>query len=122
MDKVITRLTIILVTIYFLVSYILALFGLDILTNSYVVLFESCVVAYTFCSGKFHCKYMRWTALSILTVEIINQTDYYFDYIPVSVFNIIPISILALGIATSVTLAIRHFVIVSRIKKTRDAR
>jgi hypothetical protein len=122
MDKVITRLTIILVTIYFLVSYILALFGLDILTNSYVVLFESCVVAYTFYSGKFHCKYMRWTALSILTVEIINQTDYYFDYIPVSVFNIIPISILALGIATSVTLAIRHFVIVSRIRKSRNAR
>ena len=117
MDKVITRLTIVLVTIYFIISYIVALFGIDILTNSYIILFELCVVVYTFCSGKFHCLYMRWTALSILLVEILNHTDYYFDYIPVSVFNIIPIAILALGITTSLTLALRHFYRVIKVKR-----
>lgn len=117
MDRVITRLSIVLITIYFIVSYVLAQFGIDILTNSYVLLFELCVVSYTFCSGKFHCKYMRWTALSILIVDLLNHSDYYFNYIPVNVFNIVPIGILALGIGTSITLAIRHFYQVTKLRQ-----
>lgn len=117
MDRVITRLSIVLITIYFIVSYVLAQFGIDILTNSYVLLFELCVVSYTFCSGKFHCKYMRWTALSILIVDLLNHSDYYFNYIPVSIFNILPIGILALGIGTSITLAIRHFYQVTKLRQ-----
>lgn len=119
MDKFITRLTVILVSIYFLVAYIFAQLGIDILTSFYVVLFELCTVSYTFCSGNYHCKYMRWTALSILIVEIINYTDYYFNYIPVSVYNMIPIFILALGMGTSLTLAIKHFSRVNKIKRNR---
>lgn len=53
MDRIITRISVVLVTVYFLMSYIMAQMGTDILTNAYVVLFEMCVVAYTFCSGKF---------------------------------------------------------------------
>ena len=121
MDKGLTRVTIILVAIYFIVSYIFASFGVDILTNTYALLFEACVVSYTFCSGNFHCRYMRWTAASILLVEILNHTDYYFNYIPVSVFNILPIFILALGLGTSITLAIRHFYKVIQLNKKIDA-
>ena len=121
MDKFITRLTVILVSIYFLVAYIFALLGIDILTSSYVVLFELCAVSYTFCSGNYHCKYIRWTALSILIVEIINYTDYYFNYIPVSVYNMIPIFILALGMGTSLALAIKHFSRVNKIKRNRKS-
>ena len=121
MDRVLTRLTIVIVTIYFIASYIFAQLGVDILTNSYVLLFELCVVSYTFCSGKFHCKYMRWTALSILIVDLLNHSDYYFNYIPVNVFNIVPIGILALGIGTSITLAIRHFYKVMKLQsKLKD--
>lgn len=121
MDKFITRLTVIFVSIYFLVAYIFAQLGIDILTSFYVVLFELCAVSYTFCSGNYHCKYMRWTALSILIVEIINYTDYYFNYIPVSVYNMIPIFILALGMGTSLTLAIKHFSRVNKIKRNRKS-
>lgn len=119
MDRIIARIAVVLVTVYFLMSYIMAQMGTDILTNAYVVLFEMCVVAYTFCSGKFHCIFMRWTALSLLLVDILNHTDYYFDYIPVSVYNILPIGIIALGIATSITLAIRHFIQVTRLRNGR---
>lgn len=119
MDRIITRISVVLVTAYFLVSYIMAQTGTDILTNAYVILFEMCVVAYTFCSGKFHCIFMRWTALSLLLVDILNHTDYYFDYIPVSVHNLIPIGIIALGIATPLTLAIRHFIQVTRLRNGR---
>lgn len=119
MDRVITRITIVLVTLYFIISYILGQFGIDILASTYVLLFEACVVSYTFCSGKFHCRYMRCTALSILLVDIINHTDYYFNYIPVDYFSAIPIFILALGIGTSITLAIRHFIQVIRLNNER---
>lgn len=120
MDKVITRFSIVIVAMYFIVSYIFAQMGIDVLTFPYVLLFELCVVTYTFCSGKFHCKYMRWTALSILIVDILNYADYYFNFIPVSVYNIIPIAILALGITTSITLAFRHFYKVNKIKRLRQ--
>lgn len=119
MDRVITRITIVVVTAYFLTSYIMAQLGTDILTNAYVTLFEMCVVAYTFCSGKFHCIFMRWTALSLFLVDILNHTDYYFNYIPIIVYNILPIGIIALGIATSLTLAIRHFIQVTRLRNER---
>lgn len=122
MDKIITRITIVLVTIYFVVSYIFAQFGVDILTSSYVLLFELCAVSYTFCSGSFHCKYMRSTAVSILTVDTISHTDYYFDYIPVSIYNIIPLFILALGISISLFLAFRHFYRVNKVKKRKNGR
>lgn len=122
MDKVLTRLAIVIVMTYFLISYVFAQMGIDILTSSYVIMFELCIVSYTFCSGSFHCKYMRWSALSILIVDIISHTDYYFDYIPVSVYNIIPIGVLALGRLTSITLAVRHFYQVSRIKKLKNGK
>ena len=120
MDKVITRFSIVIVTIYFIISYLFAQFGMDILSRAYTILFELCVVTYTFCSGKFHCKYIRWTALSLLFVDVLNYTDYYFNYIPTSVYNIIPIGILALGITTSITLAFRHFYKVNKIKRLRQ--
>jgi hypothetical protein len=60
---------------------------------------------------------MRWTALSILIVDLLNHSDYYFNYIPVSIFNILPIGILALGIGTSITLAIRHFYKVAKLRQ-----
>lgn len=119
MDKVITRFSIVIVTIYFIISYLFAQFGVDILSRAYTILFELCVVTYTFCSGKFHCKYIRWTALSLLFVDVLNYTDYYFNYIPTSVYNIIPIGILAIGITTSITLAFRHFYKVNKIKRLR---
>lgn len=116
MDKVITRFTIVIVTIYFLICYIFAQMGVDILTSAYILLFELCVLSYTFCSGNFHCKYMRWTMLSICVVDTLNYSDYYFNYIPISIFNIIPIAILALGIGTSITLALHHFYKVSKLR------
>ena len=121
MDKVITRITIVLVSIYFTISYILAqFFGIDILRYSYILLFELCVVTYTFCSGKFHCRFIRWTAISILLADIVSHTDYYFDYIPLEIYNFLPLSILALGIGTSITLALRHFYKVNQLRNKRN--
>lgn len=121
MDKLLTRITIVLVSIYFIVSYILAQFaGVDILRYSYTLLFEACVAAYTFSSGHFHCRFIRWTALSILLCDIVSHTDYYFDYIPICAFNFILMFILISGVTTSITLAIRHFTRVIKLRNERE--
>lgn len=120
MDRVITRITIVLVSIYFLICYVFAQFmGVDIMRDSYIILFEICVVSYTFCSGKFHCRFMKWTALSVLVADIISHTDYYFNYIPLEWYNFLPLLVISIGLFTSITLAIRHFIQATRLKNAR---
>ena len=123
MDKFLTRISIILVAVYFILSYIFAQFlGIDILRSTYILLFEACVVAYTFNSGKYHCRFMRWTGVALFVCDIISHTDYYFDYIPISAYNFILLGILILGVITSATLAIRHFYQVSRLMRLKNGR
>lgn len=121
MGKFFVRITIVLVTIYFLVSYILAqFFGVDILRNTYILLFETCVVIYTFSEGKYHCRYIKWVALSILLCDTLVHIDYYFNIFTTPLHNLLPASILALGIGTSITLALRHFYKVNQLRNKRN--
>lgn len=117
MGKFIVRMSIIMVAIYLILSCILAQFcGIDILTNAYTLLFELCVVVYTFSEGKYHCKYMKYTALSILLADTLTRLDYMFDFMSITAHNLIPIGILAIGIGTSITKAFIHFYRVLKLK------
>lgn len=120
MDKFVTRLTIILVAVYFIVSFVIAeVFAVDILRDSYILLFELCAVLYTFNSGKYHCKYIRWTGLSIFVCDTIAHLDYYLDFISVRWYNLILLSIVAIGVSTSLYKSINHFIKVSKWKRAK---
>ena len=121
MGKFLVRITVIIVATFFVAQYVLAqLFGINIASNIYIPLFELCVVVYTFSEGKYHCKYMKYTALSILLADTLTRLDYIFDFMSVSAHNLIPIGILALGIGTSITKAIMHFVRVMKLKNKKN--
>lgn len=121
MAKFLVRITIAFVATYFILAYLSAQFlGIDILIETYVVLFELCVVVYTFSEGKYHCKYMKYTALSILLADTLTRFDYLFNFMSVTAHNLIPIGILAIGIGTSITKAIMHFVRVVKLKNKRN--
>lgn len=121
MGKFLVRMTIVTVTIYQIIAYLIAeLTGVDILTGNHILLFELCVVAYTFSEGKYHCKYMKYTALSILLADTLTRLDYMFDFMSVTAHNLIPIAILAVGIGTSVTKAFIHFYRVLKLKYYGD--
>jgi hypothetical protein len=78
MGRLLTRITIVLVAIYFIVAHIYAqFFGIDIL-------------------------------------------DYRFDFIGVNAYNAIPIAIIALSITYAIYKAIRHYVIVRKIKRRKS--
>lgn len=121
MGKFLVRITIILVAFYFLVACVLAqFFGINIITNFYIILFELIVVLYCYSEGKYHCKYLKHTALSILLADTITRLDYHFDFLSVSAHNVIPISIIILGLGTSLYKAIKHFNRVNKLKKKRN--
>lgn len=120
MGKLFVRLTIVLVAIYFIVAFVLAqLVGVDILLDFHIVPFETVIVVYCYSEGKYHCRYMKYTALAILLSDTLSRLDNHIDFLSVDAHNLIPIYILALGVGTSITLAIRHFIQVIRLNNER---
>lgn len=120
MGKTVVRISVVSVTLYFVVAYLCAQFlGIDILNDYHSIPFEICVVVYAFSGGKYHCRYLKYTAITLPIVDLLSRLDNSYDFLSVTAHNLIPIGILALGIATSLTLAIRHFIQVTRLRNER---
>ena len=121
MGKFLVRVVIIIVSVYFLIAYAIAnLYGIDILTSTYVVLFELIVVVYAYSEGKYHCKYLKHTALGIFGSDTLTRMDYLFDFLSVEAHNLIPIAIISLGLLVSLVGALRHFYKVTKLKSKRN--
>lgn len=121
MGKVLVRLTVVFTAIYFILSFVVAQFlGIDILDNWHTLFYEVCVIVYTFSEGVFHCKYIRYSAISVFICDLLTQLDNTFNFLSVNAHNIIPLCILALGIGTSITLALRHFYKVNQLRNKRN--
>jgi len=117
MSKLIIRITIVLTAVYLIACYVAAFFGVDIWHQWYYLLFELCVCLCISKQGVYHCKFIKWTAYAILIVETLAYLDVLFDYLSAVAFIIIQTLILTAGIATTTTLAIRHYIKVRRLKK-----
>lgn len=123
MGKALVRLTIIGTAVYFALSYLFAQFlGIDILLPLYNIPFELCVVVYAFSEGKYHCKYINYTALAILVSDIITQLDNSLNFLSIELHNIIPLTLIILGVATGCILAIRHFILVRKLNKRKHGK
>ena len=121
MGKFLVRFSVLLIAIYFIIAFIVAqTLAVNIFDDHYVVLLELITVVYTFSEGKYHCKYMKYTALSILLADTLTRLDYMFDFMSVTAHNLIPIAILAIGIGTSITKAFIHFYRVLKLKYYRN--
>lgn len=118
MGKFIVRVTLILVSVYFIISNIIAqIGGVDIIHDLYILLFELCVVIYAYSEGRYHCKYIKHTALAILLSDTLTRLDNTFNFLSITAHNIIPIIILTLGLIIPTIRAITHFVTINK-KKT----
>lgn len=118
MGKFLVRITIVFVSLYFIISHIVAqCLGLDIVHDFYVLLFELCVVVYAYSEGQYHCKYIKHTALAILLSDTLTRLDNTYNFLSVNEHNLIPIVILAVGMSVSIISALRHFYRVIKLKK-----
>ena len=121
MGKFIVRISIVLTAVYMITSYLMAQFyGVDILRYSYMLLFELCVVIYSFSEGKYHCKFIKWTMLGIFVSDMITHLDYYLDFIPLESYNYLFGIILCGSCLYSCISAIRHYHKVRKLKRGLD--
>jgi hypothetical protein len=123
MGKALVRVCVILIAILFLFWYAVAQFkGVNLFSNFYILLLELIVVVYAFSEGKYHCKFLKYTAVGILVADTITRLDYALDFLNETAHNLIPAAILGGCIMLSVTKAIIHFLRVGKIKRIQNAR
>lgn len=121
MGKFLVRITVVGVAIYFIISFIVAqIFGVHFFSNLYIVLFELITVVYCYSENKYHCEFIKHTALSIFIVDLISRLDHIFDFINATAHNAICIVVLMAGMTISLTKAIKHFHKVNKLKKQRN--
>lgn len=123
MGKLLVRLTVVIVSIYFVITYLVAQFMyIDISSDWYATLFALIIAVYAHSEGRYHCKYLKFTADSVFVSDLLTRLDNSFNFLFVTAHNLIPIGILALGVGTTITLSIRHFwkVLIIRNKKNKQ--
>lgn len=123
MGKLLVRLTVAIVSIYFVITYLVAQFMyIDISSDWYATLFALIIAVYAHSEGRYHCKYLKFTADSVFVSDLLTRLDNSFNFLFVTAHNLIPIGILALGVGTTITLSIRHFwkVLIIRNKKNKQ--
>ena len=107
MGKALVRITVIIVSVYFVVTYLVAQFlCVDISSDWYATLFALIIAVYAHSEGEYHCKYLKHSASSIFFCDLLTRLDNTFNFLTVEQHNLIPIAILACGLGTSCFLAI----------------
>lgn len=120
MEKLILRVTILYTCIYFIYTYIMALFGQECFNDLYIILFEVtlCVVMST--QGRYHCRHMKYTAYGIVSSDTFTRIDSEYDLVSYDMAVLLPVSLVVLGISTTFFMALRHFYKVKQLKRRKD--
>lgn len=118
--KFLVRFTIIVVSLYFMTTYILAqFFGILFFNDFYVTLLELCLCVFCTVQGSYHCKYIRYTSYGIFTSDTITRIDNQINFMTIDTHNLIPAFILFSCILLSSYLAVRHFIKTIRLNKQK---
>ncbi|KWW29446.1 MAG: hypothetical protein AUK63_1357 [bacterium P3] len=123
MSKLLVRLTVVSVAIYLLCCYVAVMvWGIDIWSQLYYILFELCLCACMTAQGKYHCKYLRWTMYCITLSDILVSVDGIFDLLPYNFIVFVPVGLFILGLLIPLTLALIHYIKVRKQKKIWQSR
>ena len=120
MGKFLVRITIISTSIYFIICHLVAQFyGVDMLSDWYIVPFMLIVVIYSYAEGKYHCKHIKHLALAIFVTDFLVRLDNSYNFLTVNELFLISFVILLLGFVISTYSAVNHFRKVNKIKRMR---
>lgn len=118
--KFLVRFTILFVTLYFIITYVLAqFFGVSYFNDFYVVLLELCLCVFCTVQGNYHCKYMRYLAWGSFSSDTLTRADNSLDFLSVDAHNLIPLAIIVISVITTLILAVRHFIRTTKVKNNK---
>ena len=116
MDKLLVRLFVVFTTLYFLCTYIMAWYGVECFSGAYIVMAELAICVVMSSHGKYHCKYMKFTAYGLTASDSVTRIDNAFDILGVEASIILPLSLVMCSVTISFVLALRHYYRVLKLK------
>lgn len=116
MDKLLVRLFVVFTTLYFICTYTMAWYGVECFSDSYIVMAELAICVVMSSHGKYHCKYMRFTAYGLTASDSITRIDNAYDILSVDAAIVFPLSFIMCSVTISFVLALRHYYRVLNIK------
>ena len=116
MDKLLVRLFVVFTTLYFLCTYIMAWYGVECFSDAYIFMAELAICVVMSSQGKYHCKYMKFTAYGLTASDSVTRIDNAFDILGVEASIILPLSLVMCSVTISFVLALRHYYRVLKLK------
>lgn len=121
MDKLLVRLFVVFTTLYFLCTYIMAWYGVECFSDTYIVIAELVICVVMSSQGKYHCKYMKFTAYGLTASDGVTRIDNAYDILSIESAIVLPLSLVMFSVAISFILALRHYYRVMKLKsKSHD--
>ena len=119
MDKLLVRLFVVLTTLYFICTYTMAWYGVECFSDAYIVIAELAICVVMSSQGKYHCKYMRFTAYGLTASDSITRIDNAYDILSVDASIVLPLSLVMCSVIISFVLALRHYYRVLKLKSNK---
>lgn len=116
MDKLLVRLFVVFTALYFLCTYIMAWYGLECFSDEYIVMAELAICVVMSSHGKYHCKYMKFTAYGLTASDSVTRIDNAYDILSVDAAILLPFSLVMCSVTISFVLALRHYYRVLKLK------
>ena len=109
MDKLFVRLFVVFTALYLIHTYIMAWLGVECFSDAYIVMAELSICVVMSSHGKYHCKYMKFTAYGLTASDSVTRIDNAFNILGVEASIILPLSIVMCSVTISFVLALRHY-------------
>ena len=116
MDKLFVRLFVVFTALYLIHTYIMAWFGVECFSDAYIIMAELAICVVMSSQGKYHCKYMKFTAYGLTASDSVTRIDNALDILGVEASIILPLSIVMCSVTISFVLALRHYYRVLKLK------
>ena len=116
MGKLLVRLFVVFTTLYCLCTYIMAWYGVECFRDAYIVMAELSICVVMSSHGKYHCKYMKFTAYGLIASDSVTRIDNAYDILSVDAAIVLPLSLIMCSVTISFVLALRHYYRVLKIK------
>ena len=116
MAKLTVRLFVVFTALYFVYTYIMAWYGVECFSDSYIVMAELAICVVMSSQGKYHCKYMRFTAYGLTASDSVTRIDNAYDILSVDAAIVLSLSLVMCSITISFVVALRHYYRVLKLK------